>query len=138
MLHRPLCSLMVLSLLLAMTTACSVTEQRLVGAWRVDVDATLDLEPVTLTLSAVERRTRKTLLEKFLGPAIYEFTTDGKTVVSVADRRTEGTYEIRRNEDEYMLLGLTDGDRVREVRVDFSPDGMIIEDNRRRIALIRR
>jgi Fe2+ transport system protein FeoA len=78
------------------------------------------------------------LLQKFLGPATYEFTTDGRTVVSVADRRTEGTYEIRRQEDDFMVLGLTDGDRVREVRVDFTGDGLIIEDNRRRIALTRR
>jgi len=113
-------------------------EQRLVGAWKVDVEATLTLEPETETLSAVERRTRKTLLEKFLGPVVYEFSNDGKTIVTVAGRRTEGTYEIRRNEGEFFILELRDGDRLRQVRVDLIPDGLIIEDNRRRIALTRR
>ena len=131
------CALSSLCLLATLICACTMPEQRLVGAWKVDVEATLALEPETETLSAVERQTRKTLLEKFLGPVVYEFSNEGKTIVTVAGRRTEGTYEIRRNEGDFFILELRDGDRLRQVRVDLIPGGLIIEDNRRRIALIR-
>ena len=108
------------------------------GTWQVDIEGTLALEPETEALSATERQTRKTLLEKFLGPVVYEFSSEGRTVVTVANRRTEGTYEIRRNEGDFLIVELRDGERLRQVRVDLLPSGLIIEDNRRRIALIRR
>jgi hypothetical protein len=104
----------------------------------VDIEATLALEPETETLSVVERQTRKKLLEKFLGPVVYEFSNEGKTIVTVAGRRTQGTYEIRRNEGDFLILELRDDERLRQVRIDLVPGGLIIEDNRRRIALTRR
>jgi hypothetical protein len=138
MLNGQFRALLLLSLVALLACACTVTEQRLVGTWLVDVDATLALEPELEALSTTERRTRKTLLKKFLGPAVYEFTPDGRTIVTVADRRTEGTYVVRRNEGDFLLLDLRDGERMRQVRVDLIADGLIIEDNRRRIALSRR
>lgn len=119
-------------------SACSAPEQRLVGTWQVDIESTLALEPETETLSDVERKTRKVLLEKFLGPVVYEFTAEGKTVVSVAGQRTEGSYEIRRNDGDVLILELRDATRLRQVRVDLIDGGIVIEDNRRRIALTRR
>jgi hypothetical protein len=113
--------------LLAALCTCCVGEpaspaQRLIETWRPDVEASLEMNPQTRTLSPEDRTRVRAVAGQFLEDIRYEFTADGRLRRTIGGTIETHPYRIMAERPQGLELEVDDGHPPRTVLLTFHDD----------------
>ena len=112
------------SLLLA---ACSKPEDKLIGTWGVDLDATIAADEKLKAMPEDQRKMATEFAQKMFAEASFEFTKDGKMLANFAGKKEEGSYTVKSAEGDKIVLSTKGKDgKEEDMTVEASADKLVL------------
>ena len=142
MVNRPALSATLALLLGLAALGCDKPADRIVGTWRIDLEATLADDRQTLELGPEERARRLEQARKFMGEMTFEFTRAGLMIARVADTpKTEGTYTVIKSDGDTIVIearrATGDREKVEQLTITFDGDRLRVTDRQQSMVLTR-
>lgn len=133
----------IFALLMGLAVAgCSKPEDKLVGVWTIDVEATMKEDPKTKDLKEEDLKKQVEMAKKFMGEMSFEFTKDGKMIASFGKEKKEGSYTVKGTEGNTVTLETKtmkgDKEKVEELKVTIDGDKLKITDKKQTMVLARK
>jgi hypothetical protein len=85
-------------------SACSKPEDKLVGTWGVDLDATMAGDEKMKSLPEEQRKMAMDMAKGLFAQSSFEFTKDGKMIANFAGKKEEGSYTVKSAEGDRLVL----------------------------------
>ena len=142
MVNRPALSATLALLLGLMALGCDKPADKIVGTWRIDLEATLADDRQTRELGPEERARRLEQARKFMGEMTFQFTRDGHMIARVGDTpKTEGTYTVVKGEGDTVIIEARrsngDHEKVEQLTLTIEGDRLRVTDRQQSMVLTR-
>jgi hypothetical protein len=85
-------------------SACSKPEDKIVGTWGIDLDATVAGDEKLKALPEEQRKMAMDMAKGLFKDSSFEFTKDGKMIANFAGKKEEGTYMVKSAEGDKLVL----------------------------------
>lgn len=95
---------------LLLTACSSKPEDKIVGTWTVDIDATLAGDPKMKDMPEEQKEQAKKATEAFFSNMSFEFTKDGQATSKMGEKEQKGTFVIKKTEGDTLTLDMTSGE----------------------------
>lgn len=105
-----LSTLLALAVGLASVACSSKPSEKIVGTWKIDLEATAAEDPRIKNMTDEERAKAMEAAETFLANMAFEFTGDGKAITKIGDQTLEGTYTVKHADGDSLQLETTVGE----------------------------
>lgn len=102
--------------------ACSKPEDKLIGTWGIDLDATMAADEKLKAMPEDQKKMAVEFASKLLKDATFEFTKDGKMNANFAGKKEEGSYTVKSAEGSKLVL-TTKGKDGKEEEVTVEESG---------------
>ncbi|HSN98539.1 MAG TPA: hypothetical protein VLS89_09575 [Candidatus Nanopelagicales bacterium] len=107
--------------------ACSKPEDKLVGTWGVDLDATIAADEKLKAMPEDQRKMATEFAQKMFAEASFEFTKDGKMLANFAGKKEEGSYTVKSAEGDKIVLSTKGKDgKEEDMTVEASADKLVL------------
>ena len=111
---------------LLLTACSSKPEDKIIGTWTVDIDATMAEDPKMKEMPEEQKEQAKKAAEAFLSNMSFEFTKDGQAIAKMGDKEQKGAFTIKKTEGDTLTLDMTSGEgenvRTQEMTVTVKGD----------------
>jgi hypothetical protein len=85
-------------------SACSKPEDKLIGTWGIDLDATMAADEKLKAMPEEQRKMAMDMAKGLFQEASFEFTKDGKMNANFAGRKEEAAYTVKSAEGDKIVL----------------------------------
>jgi hypothetical protein len=108
-------------------SACSKPEDKIVGTWGIDLDATMAADDKLKALPEDQRKMAQDMAAGLFKEASFEFTKDGKMIANMAGKKEEGSYTVKSSDAEKVVLSTKDKNgKEEEITVTTKGDGLML------------
>lgn len=127
---------------LLLSACSSKPEDKIVGVWTMDLQATMAEDPKMKDMPEAEKETAMKAAEAFLKDMSFEFTKDGKAIAKLGDKEETGTYTIKKAEGDTLTIEMTSGEgekvRNQEMMVTVKGDQLHMAQGEQKFILKRK
>lgn len=108
-------------------SACSKPEDKIVGTWAFDTDATIAGDERLKAMPEDQRKMATEMAQKMFQDASFEFSKDGKMTMNAAGKKEEATYSVKSAEGNKVVLNAKGKDgKDEEITVDTSAGDKLV------------
>ena len=85
-------------------SGCSKPEDKIVGTWGIDFDATMAADDKLKAMPPEQQKMAKEMAAGLFKETSFEFTKDGKMKANFAGKQEEGSYTVKSAEGDKLVL----------------------------------
>lgn len=120
-------------------SGCSKPEDKLVGTWGIDLDATMANDEKLKAMPPEQQKMAKDMAAGLFKDTNFEFTKDGKMKANFAGKQEEATYAVKSSEGDKFVLSTKDkSGKDQDVTVEVHDKQMTITTNGQKLILAKK
>jgi hypothetical protein len=116
--------------------ACSKPEDKLVGTWGIDFDATVASDERLKAMPEDQRKMAMDMAQKMFKEASFEFSKDGKMTSNFGGKKQEGSYTVKSADADKIVLNTKGADgKEEEITVESKDNKLVLNSKGQKIYL---
>lgn len=120
-------------------SACAKPEDKIVGTWGIDLDATMAGDEKLKALPEEQRKMAMDMAQGLFKEASFEFTKDGKMNANFAGKKEEGTYTVKSAEGDKLVLATKGKDgKAEEITAEAKDNKLHLMTNGQKLVLVKK
>jgi hypothetical protein len=120
-------------------SGCSKPEDKIIGSWAVDLDATMAADEKLKALPAEQQKMAKDMAAGLFKETSFDFAKDGKMTANFMGKKEEAPFTVKSAEGDKLVLATKSKDgKDQELTVEVKDGKMTLTTNGQKIVLTKK